>query len=65
MSPFSSRFTAAFSGQRAFNKISTEMSAAFVATATAGEIADLHRKWLKPKEVDPTPLIARRTGTSF
>lgn len=35
------------------------ISAAFVATATAGEIVDLHRKWVKPKEVDPAPLIAR------
>ncbi|NQV28976.1 MAG: hypothetical protein HQ518_31865 [Rhodopirellula sp.] len=36
----------------------------FVATMTAclisaGEIADLHRKWVRPKEVDPAPLMAR------
>lgn len=27
--------------------------------AGAGEIADLHRKWVKPKEVDPKPLMDR------
>jgi hypothetical protein len=27
--------------------------------AGGGEIADLHRKWVRPKEVDPAPLMAR------
>ncbi len=35
------------------------VSSTFVSVVAAGEIADLHRKWVKPKEVDPAPLVAR------
>lgn len=35
------------------------ITVAFVAAAGAGEIADLHRKWVKPKALDPVPLLAR------
>lgn len=35
------------------------VTATTVCLISAGEIADLHRKWVRPKEVDPAPLLAR------
>lgn len=35
------------------------LTAVSVCLISAGEIADLHRKWVRPKEVDPAPLLAR------
>jgi len=35
------------------------ITATLIASASAGEIADLHSKWVRPKQVDPAPLMAR------
>jgi len=35
------------------------IAATMIASASGGEIADLHSKWVRPKEVDPAPLMAR------